>query len=230
MKHVLRACATVVASTALAVAALGSPASADDAVPAGCAGSYIYVCSGGAQPPVWQDRITWVGGGESLVWSQTVLDGQQIGGIVVLVPGTTLSGYSTTLGGPTEPVQTGVLMPVSACAFVTCVVAGTPIVVPGLPLPVVPVVVPDVTVPDQTVAVPTLVTTPAVTTPPVVTPEDLPVSFTVYRDDRDYQAIARSLCELGGGDSSGTYCYGGNQVAYLAYLMQALDRLVFDLV
>lgn len=205
MKHVLRACATVLASTALAVTAVGaSPASADGPVPDGCVGSIAYVCTGDAKPPVPASVFAEVGGpvstGMQLVPGQTV-DGQQVGGVVVPVEGVTIPGYETSVGGPTEPVVTGVTMPVTVCAYVTCVVAGEPIVVPGLPLPLVPVVVPSTTVPGQYLTVPVLGTTPPVTTPGVSTPAydvDL-ILVWVYVDTAAYLDAAEQVCEAGGG-------------------------------
>lgn len=220
MKHVLRACATVLASAAFAVTTLGAaPAFADEPVPSGCIGSHYFVCAGSAQqPPYDADVVTSMYIALDtprvvLLPGQTV-GGQQVGGIVVPVGDVVVPGVTTTVGGDTEPIDTGLSMPISVCAFVTCVVAGTPIALPGLPLPVVPVVIPGVTVPGMDVEVPVLGTVPSATTPTLLVPAaSVPLTtIRVWVDDRDeigYLGYVDSLCVLGGG-SPNTASSGGD--------------------
>ena len=220
MKHVLRACATVLATTALAVTALGAaPASADEPVPSGCAGSYYYVCTGSAEPPFYDTApdeypIRFTLPGMPLVPGQTI-PGWNIGGVVVPVGGQSTPGVSGSTG-PTDPVATGVIVPVNVCAFVTCVPAGTPIDVPGIPLPVVPVNVPAFTVPAQQVTVPVVGSIPTAQTPGVGLPpfDQTVTTIRIYRVNSDMFALALAVCRAGGSDYYETYDFATGQWRY----------------
>ena len=176
-------------------------------MPSGCVGTWYYACVGGAPPPErmeYVDAFYFFGGSlpaQTIVPGQTI-GGQQIGGVVVPLPGVTIPGTTTTVGGPTDPVDTGIVMPVSACAFVTCFIAGSPLVIPGLSLPVVPVEIPGVTVPAMTVEVPSLATVPTTTVPTLGTPTvPLPrlTYVVVWKNENDYLGAAAAICEAGDG-------------------------------
>jgi hypothetical protein len=173
LKHVLKSAACAVGAV-VATATLGSGAAfADDIVPSGCVGSVYYACTGAATPGdpflLMNVPVVITIPGTPLVPGQEV-GGQHIGGVVVPVGGETIPGSTVSVGGPVPPTDTGVLLPVGICAFVTCLPAGAPVVVPGIPLPVVPVTVPPVSVPAQSVGVPEVGTVPTTSTPPLVLP------------------------------------------------------------
>ncbi|HEX8004657.1 MAG TPA: hypothetical protein VF519_18375 [Mycobacteriales bacterium] len=134
---------------------------------------------------------------------------QQVGGVIVPVGGLTFPGAEYEVGGQTAPTNTGLVMPVNACLYVVCVQAGSPLVVPGLPLPVVPVEIQPATVPTIPVVVPVVGTTPTITTPPVTTPGTLlfvgTVTVNVVWDD--VWAAGAAVCTLGGGHWVRVYSY-----------------------
>lgn len=191
---------------AVAVAALAVPASADGYVPDGCVGSVAFACTG--NPPstggtIWDAPVklpvTVTAPSVQVLPSRTVA-GTQVGGVIVGVgPGWTPG--PTVVVGPTQPTPTGVVLPVDVCAFTTCLQAGTPVVVPGLPLPVVPVSVPSVPTPGLSVPVP-VVTVPGATTPAASTPavDEHVVTIALYVDWFALYEAAVYTCEMGGGE------------------------------
>ena len=211
IRTLVRACA-LAAGAAVALSALATPAAAEEIVPPGCVGSIYYVCTSSAEPPGARYVVSFEQfpvPGRQIVPGTTV-GGQQIGGVVVLLGAQSVPGTSTTVGGATAPVQTGVVLPVGACAFVACYPAGTSVVVPGIPLPVVPVVVPTVTTPEQAVSVPTVAVVPVTTTPAVTSPSNtvyLPGDVTLYNSDSDALVAAIALCTLAGVYPSSSYQY-----------------------
>lgn len=214
IKHVMRSAAVAVGAV-LTVSALATPAAAENAVPEGCVGSVYYACTGDATPPYPQGQgwlipetvvevpVRFEVPSVQLVPGMTV-GGQQIGGVIVPVGGELTPETSVTVGGPAGPFDTGIATPVNVCAFVLCLVAGDPVVVPGFSLPVVPVVVPALASPVDSVAIPVVGTVPAQTTPPVVTPEAQVEVTTVrlYLNRYDIYLLAVGVCEAGGGSVS----------------------------
>lgn len=203
---------TAVAGALLGLGLLAVPASADGLVPDGCAGSVVYACFGdGTTPPPtpWDEygRVQYASvpvtltAPSTVVVPSTTVGGQRIGGVVVVVGGQTVGGVSYTFGGPTAPVPTGFVVPVNVCAVVTCLQAGTPIVVPGAPLPFVPVVVPDTRVPVQNVPVPLVGTVPTATTPTVATPPvyEHVVTLQLYTQWAELWFAGASMCRSGNG-------------------------------
>lgn len=207
IEHVLRS-ATVATGALLTVSALAVPAVADT-VPEGCVGTVYYACTGEAEPPsagfatdtemeiplkYEVPAVTWVPG--------TTVGGQQIGGVVLTVGGEITPETNITVGGPLGPINTGVVAPVNVCALVTCLVAGEPVVVPGVDLPVIPVVIPAITTPTETVEVPVLVTAPEQAVPEVATPQVTVIDMTVrvYSSHYDYYVLGAAVCRAGGGE------------------------------
>lgn len=201
---------TLVRASALAagavvtLSALATPAAAEEVVPSGCVGSQVYLCTGEDGPPIgWrpveQVPVTVTRPGTVLVPGTTV-GGQQIGGVLVTLGGQTVPGASYETG-PTSPVATGIVMPIDVCLFVTCIMEGTPVVVPSLPLPVVPVSIPSTTVPSEDVTVPVVGQVPTQTTPTLATPpvEQHVVTVAVYVDWSDLDNDIYELCRAGGG-------------------------------
>lgn len=200
---------TAAAGAAVALALVAVPASADGVVPDGCAGSVVYACTGAATPPGyawWSGRV--VGSlpvalhVQNVTVQGTTVGGQKIGGVVVVAGGQTTPVVSATLGGPTQPVFTGLYAPVNACLFVTCYVAGDPIVIPGVSLPVVPVVVGSQTLPTYSVPVPEVATVPTESTPTVTlvpTVDQTVATLTVYYAREEVWVAAYDLCYSGGG-------------------------------
>lgn len=208
--------AALCAGAALTLSALATPSYADGYVPDGCAGSAAYACTGTATPPPtpWSpyDRTSHgtlpvtVTAPSVRVLPSTTVGGQQIGGVVVLVGGQTLPGVTYEAGGDTDPVYTGVVTPVNVCVIVTCILAGSEVVVPGLPLPVVPVIVPETSVPAQPVTVPEIGTLPTQTTPQIATPavgQHL-VTVSAYTQWGELWWGAYDLCQAGGGGLDST--------------------------
>ncbi|HEX8004656.1 MAG TPA: hypothetical protein VF519_18370 [Mycobacteriales bacterium] len=230
---------TAALGAAVTIALVAAPASADGLVPDGCVGSTVYVCTGEATPPNWygygtQYTVPVALHRSSQTVQGTTVGGQQVGGVVVIVGGQTVPGVSTSVGGPTSPVYTGLVSPTNICLFVTCLVAGDPIVVPGIALPVVPVVVPSQTLPSQPVSVPALGTVPTTTTPGVTVPgvdQDV-VTLHVYVvrsdvGDRVWSA-AYDTCYSGGGWVNydywtGAYSCEGGTFAALSNALFLLD-------
>lgn len=199
------------AGTAIALAALAVPASADGYVPDGCAGSVAYVCTGDAQPsqypqPFREITLTLTAPGQQ-VYPGTTIGGQQIGGVVIPLPALATPLVDRNLGGGyVSPYNTGVVTPVQVCAFVTCIAQGTPVVVPGITFPVVPVYVPSQPIaPSQTVTVPTLLTVPTESVPAISTPavQEEIVTVVVYVQRGDLWTAAYNMCRSGGGWATG---------------------------
>lgn len=212
MPRVLARVSTALVSSLLA-AAVASPAYAEDPLPEGCAGSVVYACTGDATPidPIYVATvpIDVTTPGVPLLPGQTV-GGQQIGGVLIAVPGQSVDGFGTTVGGPTDPFPV-LVTPVAVCAFVVCVPAGIPVVVPGLPLPVVPVNVPDVVVPGQAVTVPALTPVPATSTPSLGIPpfNAATTHVTVYKSRDDIAGLAGLICAAGLGQATWWYDASG---------------------
>ena len=214
MRSLVRASA-VAAGAVVTLSALAAPSYAD-LIPEGCAGSVAYACTGDATPPPtpW-NQYGWHYYGtvpvrfevpSTRLVPSTSLGGQELGGVVVTVGGQTIPGTSYSALGPTDPVVTGIVVPVNVCVVVTCILAGTPVVVPGIPLPVVPVVIPSVRVPAESVEVPVLADVPAVTTPEIATPyvgEHL-VSISTYTQWAELWWAGHDICEDNGGSLTTT--------------------------
>lgn len=171
--------AVLVAVQAITVGQIGS-ASADP-VPSGCVGtSTVYGCTGSAGPPDGTKAVVIPVAfnlGSQVVTPATSVGGQPVGGFIVpiLTEPYTVGG-TTYVGGPTAPYDTGIISPVSVCAFVTCLAAGSPVVVPGIDLPVIPVTIPPQVIQPVGVPVPVVGSVPVVPLPAVSTP---PVSQSV---------------------------------------------------
>ena len=217
--------------TAAAVAPLLVPAQAQaDPLPAGCAGAYVYVCSGDATPPgvsVYPVAVVpvEVGRGATKIFDPLTTPAVPVGGVVIPVGGPIYGGYTTELGGPTSPMNTGLVMPTTICVFVTCLQSGEPIIVPSLPLPVVPVVIPPIAIPNQTVNVPVVATLPEQVVPGQSTPAvyETVGSATIYMQaDQEIPGLsalvaprqqlgqqmmgaAADMCTTRGGRASGDY-------------------------
>jgi hypothetical protein len=238
-KHVLRTGA-IALGTALSLSALAAPAAAEDVVPEGCEGTVYYACTGAAAPPtewpanpaqVVEVPVALSTPGLPLVPGGTV-GGQEVGGVILPVGGQSVPGQTVTVG-PVPPTDTGVVTPIQVCAFVMCIPAGTPVMVPGVPLPVVPVNVPAVTVPSETIDVPVVATVPEEQTPAVGLPplDASATTLTVYRHPGDVAAVGTTICHQGGGnvwmyedsEQVGRWeCVGGGTYGDLA-------NIVFDL-
>lgn len=205
LRSVARASAALLGS-AVAVAALAVPAAADGYLPDGCVGTVVYACTGTAQPPgsgYNMDApltlpVTVTEPTTPILPSRTV-DGAQLGGVIVGLGPQTVPGPYIVIG-PTESRPSGVVLPVDVCAFTTCLQAGTPVMIPGLPLPVVPVNIPSVTVPGFGVPVP-LVAVPGQTTPAVSAPavDEHVVTMTLYVGWHQLYVAAENTCRMGGG-------------------------------
>jgi hypothetical protein len=100
-----------------------------------------------------------------------VIDPQKIGGVQITVISQPITvGGTYYLGGPTPTVVLPIQAPIDACAFVVCVQAGDPIIIPSQQLPVIPVYIPPQTVGPLVVNIPVIGYTPPVTVPGVTTP------------------------------------------------------------
>jgi hypothetical protein len=132
--------------------------------------------------------------------------GQAIGGVIVPVGGQTVGGFAYSTG-PVAPTDTGIVTPVTVCAFIVCLPAGTPVLIPGIPLPVMPVVVPATTVPAQDVTVPVVATVPTQSVPTLAVPafDTSVTTLHVYVSGGDYWNLAITLCHLGGSEWNETY-------------------------
>ena len=242
IRTLVRACA-LAAGAAVALSALATPAAAEEIVPSGCAGSIAYVCTGDATPypylPTVSRTIPVVlrADGAQVVPGMT-LGGQEVGHVVIPVGGVAAPGLFTTVG-PTDPMPTGVMTPVQICAFATCIAAGTPVVIPGLPLPVVPVSVPPTTLLEPgTVTVPLEITIPQETTPPVATSDidQRIVTVRIMLYPHETYTAGDNLCRSGGGDVRGRYdatadayvwrCDGGRTAAPASAVLLAYSLAV----
>lgn len=190
---------------AVAVAALATPGSADDVVPGGCVGSVVYACTDDARPRPYS--LTFKSYSVDLTLPQqrllpgATVGGQQVGGVLIPVPGTTTPGFEWRVD-VSRPTPTGVVVPIQVCAFVTCIPAGTPVAVPGIPAPVVPVSIPPVNVPGQTVVVPALATVPVQSIPEVATPAIAVevLTITAYTERGDVWDLAAFTCAFARGN------------------------------
>lgn len=201
IKHVMRSAAVAVGAV-LTVSALATPAAAEDTVPEGCVGSVYYACTGDAKPDFYAEMLVespaTVNTPALTILPSATAGGEPIGGVIP-IGGQTVPGASLEVGGPVEPIDTGLVLPTQVCLLVTCLPAGTPIVVPGIDLPIVPVVIPPTTVPAEDLDLPVLGYFPVVTTPAIVLPaiKSGPVRVWLYRGDLFTAAV--TFCEMGGG-------------------------------
>ena len=231
--------ATAALGSLVPLGALAAPAAAAGVVPDGCAGSVVYACTGTAYPYEWSGYVREVEVTLAFPGVQVLpgipVGGQPVGGVLIPVGGQSTPGLDWEVGS-TDPMPTGVVTPVNVCLFVRCIAAGTPVVVPGLPLPVVPVSIPAQTLPNETVSVPVLTTVPSGTTPRVEVPpvQQEVANVRVYVEPVDVYRAARTTCMAGGGEPRGSYdpngayvwrCEGGTTAPVASALFLAYSAM-----